>query len=329
MKDNEYILTVIIPVYNVEKYLNQCVKSVIELNRSDVEIILVDDGSTDRSGVYCDVLTDNYRYIRCIHQINKGLSGARNTGIVNAKGRFVMFLDSDDFIVPEIFQNVIGLLKKYFEVDCFFGDSYYELASDNVLIKGKQNKKIDEGYYCLNDSLKRRLFNTTPILWSAVKSIVKKDFLEKHKIKFNETHIHEDIDWTIKIFLFAEKIYFCKQRWYCYRLEREGSITNTKGLQHIFAYDIMLRNLGPLIKKESPQLCTAFLGRLSGSMMTHLRDYNMLNDKDKEEFKNIYNKNQIWLRYGNKIWHKLFFGVYKVWGFDKAIHIYQIFLKVR
>ena len=101
------LLSVIIPVYNVEKYLDKCVQSVVDQTYSDLEIILVDDGSTDSSGMLCDNWKEKDRRISVIHKNNGGLSSARNTGIAAAKGDFISFIDSDDFIESEMYETMI------------------------------------------------------------------------------------------------------------------------------------------------------------------------------------------------------------------------------
>ena len=96
--ENQALISVIIPVYNVEEYLHECVDSVINQTYKNLQIILVDDGSTDSSGKICDEYAENDKRITVVHQKNGGLSVARNTGLSNAHGDYVYFLDSDDYI---------------------------------------------------------------------------------------------------------------------------------------------------------------------------------------------------------------------------------------
>lgn len=105
-------LSVIIPVYNVEKYLERCVNSVLNQNYENMEIILVDDGSNDSSGKLCDILAKHDNRIKVIHQKNGGVSVARNTGIDNADGYYIDFLDSDDELLPNVFNDLIPLMEK-------------------------------------------------------------------------------------------------------------------------------------------------------------------------------------------------------------------------
>ena len=89
-------LSIVIPVYNVQNYIDDCVESIVEQNVNNVEIILVDDGSTDQSGEKCDLWKEQYSFIRVVHKENGGLSSARNAGIENAIGDYILFVDSDD-----------------------------------------------------------------------------------------------------------------------------------------------------------------------------------------------------------------------------------------
>ena len=121
---DNHLVSIIIPVYKVEEYLDRCVESVVNQTYTNLEIILVDDGSPDRCPQMCDDWAKKDDRIRVVHQQNKGLSGARNTGIREAKGEYVYFLDSDD----EITHDCIETLLKPLEIHCFdfvMGD--YEL----------------------------------------------------------------------------------------------------------------------------------------------------------------------------------------------------------
>ncbi len=106
------LVSVIIPVYKVEKYLEKCVRSVMTQRFGNLEIILVDDGSPDRCGAICDALASEDSRIRVIHQKNRGLSGARNAGIGPARGEFLCFLDSDDYWGPEFLEVMTEVQKE-------------------------------------------------------------------------------------------------------------------------------------------------------------------------------------------------------------------------
>ena len=110
-------LSIIVPVYNVEKHLERCIKSIIAQGLADYEIILVDDGSTDRSGMLCDEFQEQYEAVTTIHQANGGLSAARNTGIGIVKGAYITFVDSDDVLSPNTLKPNLNYLISHPEVD--------------------------------------------------------------------------------------------------------------------------------------------------------------------------------------------------------------------
>lgn len=106
------LISVIVPVYNVERYLRRCVFSFMEQTYSEIEIILVDDGSSDRRGAICDELTEEDGRIRVVHKANGGVSSARNVGIDMANGEYLCFVDSDDWLNVDYFQKAVPVLKK-------------------------------------------------------------------------------------------------------------------------------------------------------------------------------------------------------------------------
>lgn len=118
------LISVIIPVYKVEKYLNQCVESVLTQSLSDIEVILVDDGSPDNCPDMCDAYAAMDARIRVIHQKNLGLAGARNTGFRIAKGEYVAFLDSDDYVLPDAFAKLHAKAVEY-DADIVFSQVQY------------------------------------------------------------------------------------------------------------------------------------------------------------------------------------------------------------
>ena len=137
-KRQDTVLSIIVPVYNVEKYLKTCINSLLEQKLDAYEIILVDDGSTDSSGGICDEYAKKHEKIQVIHKKNGGLSSARNTGIENAVGKYIGFVDSDDYIMPEMYKNLIEVAKmcnaqmvmsRYF---CFENQSDLEKISINL-----------------------------------------------------------------------------------------------------------------------------------------------------------------------------------------------------
>ena len=105
-------LSIIIPIYNVERYLNKCIDSVINQNYDDYEVLLIDDGSIDYSGKICDRYSKEYSFIKTFHKSNSGLSDARNYGITRATGEYIIFVDGDDFLQENVLSKIAEYLKQ-------------------------------------------------------------------------------------------------------------------------------------------------------------------------------------------------------------------------
>lgn len=222
-------LTIIIPVYNVEKYIEKCIKSILRQELNNYEIILVDDGSTDNSGNICDQYAIKYNNVRVIHQMNKGLSGARNTGIREAKGEYLMFIDSDDFINEKVALNeIIDKLKE--DAIQFKWIYYYENKNKYIYFKDNElYPNID-----FEDLLFKKVQDGT-ISISACNKIVRRSIIVDNNIYFDETLLSEDIDWSLKLYLHIKSLTVINQNVYVYRQQRAGSITNSTSEKNILS----------------------------------------------------------------------------------------------
>ncbi len=212
--------SVIVPVYNVEDYLETCVASVIAQTCQDYELILVDDGSTDQSGAMCDRLARQY-HCRVIHQANGGLGAARNTGIDAARGDYLVFLDSDDFLSPDTLQ---GLSKEMDQVpaDIYtFGFVTSDGAKDLAPF-------VDDLPYHQPLTLREHpeLLLALPNAWTRV---VRRSLFLSSGIRFPSRVWYEDIRTTPKLSALAGSIVVLPNTWYHY-VQREGSITRNANL---------------------------------------------------------------------------------------------------
>lgn len=247
----DYKISVIIPVYNTVKYLGQCVNSVLTQTYENLEIILVDDGSSDESPLLCDQYEKEDSRIKVIHQNNGGLSKARNTGIREAKGAYVLFLDSDDYWdSPVLAEKLVGKLREYrsdivnFRYKFYFEDTgkYADcLTSYEEDLKGMCK---EEALECLLD---RGLYIT-----SACNKMVRREFIEEHQLYFREGITSEDMDWCARMLLDCKSVDYCNMDAYIYR-QRSGSITHTVKFQNIQQLSENIRyclSLGKGLKKE-------------------------------------------------------------------------------
>lgn len=215
-------LSIIIPVYNVEKYLNRCLDSIInQINDSNVEIIIVDDGSTDSSGIICNNYQSNNVLIK--HKKNGGLSSARNYGLKFAKGEYVWFIDSDDFIENGSIKKIIKILS-YNKCDVLVINS--NTIDDNNIVKKERIYSIREGLYSNQEYMKKMFKNPKSILFCAQYHIVKLSLIKKNKLYFKENIIHEDELWTPQVLINSNYIYYSNLLIY-YHYMRSDSIMHS------------------------------------------------------------------------------------------------------
>ncbi len=217
-------LSVIIPVYNVEEYIDDCIKSVLNQTYTNIDIVLVDDGSTDGSGIKCDEWAQKDTRICVVHKENGGLSDARNAGIKHAIGSYVLFLDSDDFWDDD---NAIARLMQRIELTKadvlnFFYKKYYEDTQEKKsYFKFVQAMPI--GLY-KKEQLKY-LMQHGLFIASACNKLVKKSLLDDEKLMFRKDVFSEDIEWCANLLCRAESMDFIPEDFYCYR-QRSNSISN-------------------------------------------------------------------------------------------------------
>lgn len=221
-------ISVIIPVFNVENYIEECVLSVMQqenIGNLKVECIVVDDCGTDRSMQIAEELIFSYsgpiqfRIERCGH--NRGLSGARNLGIRSARGKYLYFLDSDDFISSVCLNSLYEVALKYPEAQIINGD--YVMFPSNLAFneKGLRNNKNLPEYLGGHKEVAQYWFETVPV--SACNKLIKREFLKKFDLYFKEGILFEDNHWKIMAFEHVDAVAFVNRITYHYRM-REGSI---------------------------------------------------------------------------------------------------------
>lgn len=228
MKKKDIFLSVIIPVYNCEKYISKCVESLIAQDGDDYEIILIDDGSTDCSSEICKKFEKEYSNIIFLEQKNSGVSSARNRGIENANGRYITFVDSDDYVDYNYFKEIRKIaLTKNIEIINFGFIS--EVQNENGDILSYDNINYLEKYYTSYDQIKNDLIQLwdTHMLYNIWNKIYLKKIIDDNKIRFSKKNFGEDMEFNI---LFLEKInkfYNSDKCFYHYIKERKGSLTQS------------------------------------------------------------------------------------------------------
>ena len=238
-------ISVIIPVYNVEKYLKQCLESILEQTYKNLEIILIDDGTKDSSGVICDDYAKKDNRIKVIHQKNMGLSGARNTGLKNSTGNLITFVDSDDFIDNKMFETMLLSIKEndadIVECGTIFCDENGNYIKDNTL----NEVKIYKNEYQIKELLMNKDITTTS--WG--KLYKKKLFIN---FEFPMGKYHEDAFTTYKLLHLSKKTIILNRGFYHYR-QVNGSIMNSNfSLKHLDAIEAAIER-SKFIEKYYPK----------------------------------------------------------------------------
>lgn len=216
-------LSIIVPVYNVKAFLNKCVDSLLaqDLPKEDFEIILVDDGSTDGSGKLCDSLAAEHGNIRVIHQQNRGLSGARNAGIPVASGDYILFVDSDDYLCPNVLGTLVGLAEEQ-DLD-ILRFNYQNVNMDGAVFEPNKYVKPFVDYsdvVCDGETFLNERLGYACYAWQF---LVKASLLRQEGNGFMEGIYFEDVEWTPRILLQARRVASTDTVVYNY-LFRTGSI---------------------------------------------------------------------------------------------------------
>ena len=241
-------ITVILPVYNCEKHLDDCIKSILKQTFTNMEIIIINDGSNDKTGSIIQKYAKKDSRVKVINnQKNLGYGKSVNAGIKNAKGKYISIVESDDTIEKNMIETLYRETLKY---------DYDIIKSNfNCIIKNKKYKsKIFDGIDLKNSSNK---FNTPQILaikpsvWSA---IYKKEFLYKNNIFFNETQgaSFQDTSFQFKCFYFAENFKLINNALYNYRLDNPNSSINSSN--KVFEIINEFKTINEFFKPETPEI---------------------------------------------------------------------------
>lgn len=224
-------LSVIIPAFNVEKYLAEGLDSLLASEGIDeAELIIIDDGSFDKTGEIADKYASDHRNIRVIHKENEGPSAARNTGLAEASGTYVFFFDSDDMVVPELFSKVIELTKSASD-DMLLWDSELLYETHNLLAPKHRDYFAHSGLekvertYTGKGILETQLRNTGDFVATIWLGAYRREFLMSNELFFEKDLIHEDELLLPKIFITAKSVHYIPEKIYIYRI-RPGSIMN-------------------------------------------------------------------------------------------------------
>ena len=211
--ENMTKVSIIVPVYNVEKYLKKCLDSLINQTLKEIEIIIVNDGSTDNSELIIKIYTENYPdKIKVINKENGGLSDARNYGIPYATGEYIAFLDSDDYVELDTYEKMYNKAK----------EDGSDLVECDFIWEYPDRKKIDTGK--IYNNKKEMLTYARVVAWN---KLIKRSLIEEHKMEFPKGLRYEDVEFFYKMVPYYNKVSFVKEPLIHY-IQRSSSISNTQ-----------------------------------------------------------------------------------------------------
>jgi glycosyltransferase involved in cell wall biosynthesis len=225
-------ISIIIPVYNVALYLKECLDSIVNQNNSAIELILINDGSTDNSLAICHEYSSKYDFIILINQINSGQSAARNAGLKIATGSYIWFVDSDDWIAKDAIKTLDNYLSNS-DVDLF--SFSFENSIDNEIKQSGYNH-----YETISECEPNVFLNATNYFFTSPwVRVFRREFLENNSLKFKEGIVHEDDYFNYQCMNFAKKVQKIPDVFYFYRI-RENSTTTS------LSYDVILKRINSL-----------------------------------------------------------------------------------
>ena len=248
------LVSVVIPVYNVEQYLRQCVESVLRQTYQNLEILLIDDGSTDGSGAICDEYAQKDQRIRVIHQKNAGLSMARNEGLRQAVGAYVYFLDSDDWIDGDAMESLVKAVEENKAQMVFFNGVSFQgdhTPCERQSYVRKTDYGRDTGLNMLRRIQEQKDYHSAvPMLF------MKREFLTKNHLSFEPGIVYEDMLFTFQAYCLADEVFHLNRQLY-HRRYRSGSITSVKKTELNFQSSKVVFEKAASFAVERKLLCDA------------------------------------------------------------------------
>ena len=228
----EELITVVVPIYRVEKYLVKCIDSIIEQSYKNIELILVDDGSPDKCPQICDEYKNKDSRIKVIHKQNGGLSDARNEGLKIATGEWITFIDSDDYVG-------INFLEKLYSSATSVGADisicdYQAVSDDTGIEKEETNIEVFNNVKCLEEMYHPQKHGMEFVAWG---KLYRTALFKKNKIEYPVGKIHEDTFTTYKLIYVAKEIAFTNCVEYFYRKRENSIMTSTFSLKRLTILD--------------------------------------------------------------------------------------------
>lgn len=329
--------SIIVPIYNIEQYIEKCVESVLCQSFKDYELILINDGSVDRSAEIIDKYAEKYDCIRVIHKSNGGLSDARNVGIGRALGEYILFLDGDDYWLESSFLEklsyYITVQKEPVDIVAFDGSFVFTDGYKKSLVNEKINmfkpiKQCEDSEKILIEFLSNNLH----FGWYSWLYAIRKEVLTQNRLEFPVGRVFEDFYFTWRLLLSAKTIGVLEGLYYAYRINRPGSIVYTKTYRNasdfIWIIEENLKDIGGVVKNHTLEqllkdsFSTGYLN-ICSSM------YGKLNYKDRKLCYKLLKEKQYLMEYITKPEYVLVCKIIKIMGLRWVLMMFRLRLKLR
>ncbi|WP_289681608.1 glycosyltransferase family 2 protein [Romboutsia ilealis] len=321
--------SIIIPVYNIQNYLENCLDKILNQSFNDYEIILINDGSTDDSGLICEKYKLKDNRIKYINKSNEGPSSARNDGIKIATGEYVVFVDGDDWLFENSLEKINELINENKNPDIIVNrtTSYYT----------EQDEYIDCSYYFELEKMSKlenqEVFNVCQNMhnfWMAPwVFIVNTEHLKKNNLYFSEGLLHEDEEWVPRLILNSKNIAYNNFCYYCNRANRPGSITQSLNIKKEFdkleIIDILINeSKDPKYNQKQKEI---LLGRCSNLYMGVVGKFQLYvyDNKNYRKLKQLLKDKKHVLLYSKKNTHKIVYIISSVIGIEATSKIMNSF----
>lgn len=283
-------ISVIIPIYNVEKYIEECIKSVCEQTLKEIEIICVNDGTKDDSMKIVSKYAKKDKRIKIINKDNGGLSSARNKGLDTATGKYVYFIDSDDYITKECLEILYDTLEKnnldilFFDALSFYEDkelSEEQTDCENYYIRGAMYNKVSTGQELFLNMRKNLDYRA-----SACLQILRKEFVDKYNLRFEEGIIHEDELFSLLGTLYSDRVMHISEPFYMRRVRPGSIMTESNSIKSSYGYFKTIIKVIPHISKnvEDPEVFNMYYSYIKTLFNSSINNITSISSNELEAF---------------------------------------------
>lgn len=318
--------SIIVPAYNVESYVERALRSVIAQTETNYECIIVNDGSTDNTLQIVKDLVGNNEQFKIISQKNQGLSAARNTAIRNANGKYLVFLDADDYFTDE----ALAIMERNIEEDneiAIFDFYKFEQGYDEL------QKMVYKGKYSPKDKKKflEECLSSGSYLFTVWRVVISRTFFVENELWFYEGIIYEDELWTIRCLILSENIKYINEIYYCYRVGRPDALTMKQNIKQILDLFIVIQELqkfAKTIETNMPNMAEIVYKRCSQLFYTIIRRFCLYEgDEGIDKFEKVIYENLNVMKKVRK--YNVIIVLCKILGVNRTSHILKLVYKIK